>query len=318
MPGLALDLLLGFGIGLSLGLLGGGGSILTVPALVYLVGQTPQAAVTTSLAIVGMNSAVGAAFHNRQGGLNWSIAAIFGGAGMIVAYFAAGLSKLFSPALLMVAFALLMLAVGGLMLFQTERPQISQDQKPKWWVALLSGTVVGLLTGVLGVGGGFLIVPALPPEVPLVLVVKDEETYRKVVLSLARVGYENVIGYLSEGIEGWAAMGLPVMSGDIEDVAPSELNAMLNNGQHPLVVDVREPWEYNQGYIPGAKLIPLGMLANKVGELDAAQPVAVVCASGSRSQSAAALLGQKGFAKVYNLVNGMSGWQRDGFEITRN
>jgi uncharacterized membrane protein YfcA len=67
MDHLALDLALGFGIGLSLGLLGGGGSILTVPALVYLVGQSPQAAVTTSLAIVGANSALGAYFHNLTG-----------------------------------------------------------------------------------------------------------------------------------------------------------------------------------------------------------------------------------------------------------
>ena len=63
---LFLELTLGFAIGLSLGLLGGGGSILTVPTLVYLVGQTPQAAVTTSLAIVGVNSVMGASFHRSQ------------------------------------------------------------------------------------------------------------------------------------------------------------------------------------------------------------------------------------------------------------
>ncbi|MBI5302513.1 MAG: TSUP family transporter [Chloroflexi bacterium] len=85
MPALWLDLMLGFGIGLSLGLLGGGGSILTVPALVYLVGQSPQAAITTSLAIVGANSALGATFHHAQGTLNWRVAVIFGGAGMLVA-----------------------------------------------------------------------------------------------------------------------------------------------------------------------------------------------------------------------------------------
>src|SRR5512137_1788555 len=95
-----LDVVLGFGIGLSLGLLGGGGSILTVPALVYLVGQSPQAAVTTSLAIVGGNSVLGALFHSGQGSPNWKVAAVFGGAGMVVAYLAAGLSKHFSPAAL--------------------------------------------------------------------------------------------------------------------------------------------------------------------------------------------------------------------------
>ncbi|MEJ5226019.1 MAG: TSUP family transporter, partial [Anaerolineales bacterium] len=66
MAQLALDLVLGFGIGLSLGLMGGGGSLLTVPALVYLAGQTPQSAVTTSLAIVGANSLLGASFHRAQ------------------------------------------------------------------------------------------------------------------------------------------------------------------------------------------------------------------------------------------------------------
>ena len=81
-------------IGLSLGLLGGGGSILTVPMLVYIVGQTPQAAVTASLAIVGANSALGALFHRTQGTLNWKVAILFGGAGMVAAYLSAGLSKL--------------------------------------------------------------------------------------------------------------------------------------------------------------------------------------------------------------------------------
>ncbi len=162
MPHLLLDLFLGFGIGLSLGLLGGGGSILTVPALVYLVGQSPQAAVTTSLAIVGMNSIMGAVFHNRQGTLNWEVAVIFGGAGMLVAYLSAGLSRLFSPAALLVAFALLMLLIGGMMLLQQRRPDEGGSQQTRSWPFILAGGAgVGLLTGILGVGGGFLIVPAL-------------------------------------------------------------------------------------------------------------------------------------------------------------
>ena len=73
MAQFALDLFLGFGIGLSLGLMGGGGSLLTVPALVYLVGQTPQAAVTTSLAIVGANSLMGASFHPVPGRIAESV-----------------------------------------------------------------------------------------------------------------------------------------------------------------------------------------------------------------------------------------------------
>jgi uncharacterized protein len=171
MNGLPLELALGFAIGLSLSLLGGGGSILTVPALVYLVGQSPQAAVTTSLAIVGGNSVLGAYFHSGQaipkseaapgGALNWRVAAVFGGVGMVVSYLSAGLSKRVPPAALLAAFAVLMLVIGVLMLVQSRQPEQARGSLRPWWVLVASGAGVGLLTGVLGVGGGFLIVPAL-------------------------------------------------------------------------------------------------------------------------------------------------------------
>ena len=158
----------------------------------------------------------------------------------------------------------------------------------------------------------------LPPDLPLVLLVRDEDEYRKVVYSLARVGYENVVGYLEDGLRGWEAMGLPVTSGDVEDVQPRDLQAMLKDGSRPLIVDVREPWEYQMGHVSGAKLIPLGELSQRVSELDPKKPVVVICQSGSRSQSAAALLAQKGFKKVYNVLGGMSAWQMSGLEISRN
>lgn len=78
---LLVDLLLGFGIGTLIGMLGGGGSILTVPTLVYLVGRMPQAAVTTSLAIVGANSVMETYFQRSRGALNGRVALVFGGVG---------------------------------------------------------------------------------------------------------------------------------------------------------------------------------------------------------------------------------------------
>lgn len=155
-----VDILLGFAIGISLGLLGGGGSILTVPALVYVVGQSPQAAVTASLMIVGFNSAMGAFMHRSQGTLNWKVALVFGGVGMATAYLAAGWSKVVEPTTLMLLFAGLMLVIGLFMIF---KPSPSQDKSGGrgWLVTVASGAGVGLLTGFLGVGGGFLIVPAL-------------------------------------------------------------------------------------------------------------------------------------------------------------
>jgi hydroxyacylglutathione hydrolase len=158
----------------------------------------------------------------------------------------------------------------------------------------------------------------LPPDIPIVLLIEDESVYRQAVLSLARVGYDNVVGYLGEGMQGWIAAGLPVTSGDIQDISAQELRSFLNNGAGVALVDVREPWEYRQGHIAEAVSIPLGDLAQRADELESEKPVAVICATGNRSQSAAALLGQRGFAKVYNVQHGMMGWQRAGFPVARN
>lgn len=156
------------------------------------------------------------------------------------------------------------------------------------------------------------------PDAPIILLLADPSQYEQVVFSLARVGYDNVVGYLSEGLDVWEKMGLPIAAGDIKDVEPVELHQILQNclnGDCPMVVDVREPWEYQQGHVPGAKLIPLGQLSARVAELDPERPVAVICASGSRSQSAAALLGQKGFKTVYNVSGGTGAWMYSGLEL---
>jgi uncharacterized membrane protein YfcA len=156
-----LELALGFGIGLSLGLLGGGGSLLTVPALVYLVGQTPHAAMTTSLAIVGANSLMGALMHRAQGTLDWKVALIFGGTGMLASYLSVNFSSQWRPEVLLIAFALLMLSIGLMLFFRRNSETDPSSIKKPLWLVLVSGTGVGFLTGLFGVGGGFLIVPAL-------------------------------------------------------------------------------------------------------------------------------------------------------------
>jgi len=159
-----------------------------------------------------------------------------------------------------------------------------------------------------------------PPDVPIVLLLADPSEYEQVVYSLGRVGYDNVLGYLSEGLDAWEKMGLPLTAGDIQDVEPVELHQILEtcvDGDCPEIVDVREPWEYSQGHIPGALLIPLGQLSTRINELNPERPVAVICETGNRSQSAAALLGQKGFKTVYNVAGGTSAWRYRGLEIER-
>lgn len=160
----------------------------------------------------------------------------------------------------------------------------------------------------------------LPPDVPIVLLLSNPSEYRGVVVSLARVGYENVVGHLAASLDAWEAMGLPVTSGDIRDIEPAELNTLLqsSNGDRPAVLDVREPWEYRNGHVPEAVHIPLGELAMRVGELDPTRPVAVICATGNRSQSAAAFLGQKNFKTIYNVLGGTMGWMKNRLPLARN
>ena len=113
---------------------------------------------------------------------------------------------------------------------------------------------------------------------------------------------------------------MTVVHADGQDVEPVELDQILQNcvnGDCPVVVDVRETWEYRQGHIPGAVLIPLGQLSSRLNELNPERPVAVICASGSRSQSAAALLGQKGFKTVFNVSGGTGAWQYSGLALER-
>ena len=159
-----------------------------------------------------------------------------------------------------------------------------------------------------------------PPDVPMILLLKDASDYVRVVYSLARVGYENVVGFIAEGLDVWERMGLPLTAGDVKDIEPKELHNLMQsctNGDCPVVVDVREPWEYRQGHVPGAILMPLGQIASRVAELDPERPVAVICASGNRSQSAAALFGQKGFKTIYNVLGGTGGWMYGGLPISR-
>ncbi len=158
-PQLVVALALCTLIGLSLGLLGGGGSILAVPVLVYVAGMEVHAAIGMSLAIVGGTALVGGLAHARAGRVDLRAGALFGVAGMLAAPLGARATHLVEPRVLLLLFAALMLGVGALML--RGAAEIRASRRPPRLAAPLAGVVVGLLTGFLGVGGGFLIVPAL-------------------------------------------------------------------------------------------------------------------------------------------------------------
>ena len=148
-------------IGLSLGLVGGGGSIVTVPILVYVAGLPPREAIALSLPIVGATAALGAILQARSGNVHAKAAAIYGVMGMMGAVGGARLTALVPPSVLMMLFAALMVVVGWRMARgrdETETPQKVECNFPK---CALTGLGLGVMTGFLGVGGGFLLVPAL-------------------------------------------------------------------------------------------------------------------------------------------------------------
>lgn len=166
-------------IGLSLGALGGGGSILVVPVLVYGLGQTPIQATTGSLVVVGVTSLAGALTAWRAGNVLPGRGVAFGLVAIVGAAAGAKASAHVDGAVLLAAFAVLMLLVGGMMAARqlrggstiADRPALDAPiiafsptfacQCPRALKVLVTATVVGLLTGFLGVGGGFLVVPAL-------------------------------------------------------------------------------------------------------------------------------------------------------------
>ncbi|QIN85416.1 TSUP family transporter (plasmid) [Rubrobacter tropicus] len=165
-----LDLVLGALMGLALGTLGGGGSVLTVPILVYVAGFGAREAVAYSLAVVGVTSLFGSVGHWRAGNVNWRVALVFGPFAVTGTYAGARLSVFFGETAQLALFAAVMLVAALFMLRggrAAEEAGLEGDgggprlgARPTAWIAA-EGVAVGVVTGLVGVGGGFLIIPAL-------------------------------------------------------------------------------------------------------------------------------------------------------------
>lgn len=150
-------------VGLVLGLLGSGGSILTVPVLVYLVGEPSKLAIAESLGIVAVISLVGALPFAYRRLVNWRSVLLFGIPGMAGAYLGAYLSQFMAGAVQLAIFAGVMLLAAAMMFRRPASPPEEEEDAGVrvYWKVMFDGLGVGVLTGLVGVGGGFLIVPAL-------------------------------------------------------------------------------------------------------------------------------------------------------------
>ncbi len=175
-------------VGLSLGLLGSGGSILTVPILVYLAGESPKVAIAASLAIVGAIALVGAANYARQRLVDWRYVLYFGLPGIVATYAGTWVSHFVSGAVQLVVFAVIM----GLASYTMLRPASTVETPPPrrhLGGLLAAGVAVGLVTGFVGVGGGFLFVPAL-------VILGGLSMHRAVGTSLAVIALNSASGFV--------------------------------------------------------------------------------------------------------------------------
>jgi uncharacterized protein len=217
---LTVVLLLSVLIGVTLGLLGGGGSILTVPILVYVAGQDAKTAIATSLLVVGVTSAAGMISHARAGRVRWRTGLLFGAAGMVGAYGGGRIAEFIPGTVLLVAFGLMMVVTSLAMLRGRREvtPERTSDDLPVGRI-LLEGAVVGAVTGLVGAGGGFLVVPALVllGGLPMATAVGTS------LLVIAMKSSAGLLGYLASTPIDWELAGLVTAAAVVGSVAGGRL-----------------------------------------------------------------------------------------------
>ena len=203
-------------VGLTLGLVGAGGSILAVPLLVYVVGvASPHVAIGTGAIAVAANALAGVFLHARAKAVKWPCALVFAGSGVAGAFLGARLGKMVQGDLLLALFGLVMIAVGVSMFLRKSdggnadvRLDLSSAR------ALLPsligyGLAVGLLSGFFGIGGGFLIVPGLigATNMPILYAVGSS------LVSVSAVGFATASSYALAGLVDWYAAALLLVGG---------------------------------------------------------------------------------------------------------
>jgi rhodanese-related sulfurtransferase len=172
----------------------------------------------------------------------------------------------------------------------------------------------------IGLGGQFATWAAslIALDAPVLIVAESDQKVDEAVMRLARVGIENVAGYLEGGMLNWHEAGLRATT--IPQITVSELKDLLGSEQMLQIIDVRRPPEYKDGHVPRATPAPLAILRERLEslELDTTKPTAVICAGGYRSSAATSILEQHGFTDLRNVTGGTAAWINAGLPIDRN
>lgn len=189
-------------IGLALGLLGGGGSILTVPVLVYALGYSAKSAIAMSLPVVGVTSLVGASFHWRRRNVRFATAATFGALAIPGAFIGARLTRFMTGGMQLALLAIIMLVAAASMLRSGRARDAGAAAEGSASLAFIAPVAfsVGLITGIVGIGGGFLVVPALV----LLAKIPMREAVGTSLVVIAINSASGFVGYLGTVSIDWA------------------------------------------------------------------------------------------------------------------
>ena len=234
-----LTLISGGAIGLILGLVGGGGSILAVPLLVHVVGvRSPHVAIGTAAIAVAVNALAGLTGHARARTVKWRCGAVFAISGVVGALAGAALGKAFDGQRLLFLFGLMMVAVGFAMIRKRRGEpapdvRLTRENAQHLLPRLVPmGLGVGLLSGFFGIGGGFLIVPGLvwATAMPLANAVGTS------LVAVSAFGFSTAGSYAYSGLVDWPLVGLLVAGGVVGSVAGIFLGKRLGQRQRRLEV----------------------------------------------------------------------------------
>ena len=153
----------------------------------------------------------------------------------------------------------------------------------------------------------------VPRGAPLILVAQGPSDLERAVHALARVGVDEVVGFLQWGMIEWRSEGLPVEA--VPQITVYDLTTWLEEGRDVVVIDVREPFEWREGRIEGALHVPMTQALGRLSEIPAERPKAVYCAGGLRSSTVISALKRHGITNCHNVSGGMTAWLKAGYPV---
>jgi len=156
----------------------------------------------------------------------------------------------------------------------------------------------------------------VPADAPVVLVAASPTDLTRAVQGMSRIGFDAVAGHVQWGMTEWRSHGLPVAT--VPQISVHDLATMREERPDLVVIDVREPFEWDEGHIDGALHLPMGEAVRRMADVPAARPKAVLCAGGLRSSTVISALSREGMTGWYNVIGGMTAWHKGGYPTVKS